>query len=370
MKIAFIGQKALGVDSRGGGIERHVTEISTRLVKRGHDVTVYARRAYLPEKPKEFQGVKIVYIPTIYTKNLEAIVHTFFSTVHALTKPYDIYHYHGVGPATLAWIPRLLKPNANVIVTFHSQDRFHKKWGWFARTYLHFGEWASVWFPHACIAVSHVIQVYARNVYKRQIIYIPNGAEVQEVKSDHLLARFGLKSGEYLVNIGRIVPQKGLQYLIGAYQKIETNKKLVIVGTSSFSERYAKEMQRLASGNPNILFLGHQTGELLRQLFGNAYLFVQPSESEGLSIVVLEAMSYGSAVLVSDIPENLEAIKNTGFTFVNRDIDDLAMRLRQLLQHPELVEKMGKDAKEVVRKQFNWEVVTDHIEGVYISMRH
>ncbi len=370
MKIAFIGQKAMGVGGRGGGIERHVTEIATRLVRRGHEVTVYARKLYMPDKVREFRGVRIVYVPTIYTKNFEAIIHTFFSTLHALFKNFDVYHYHGVGPATLAWMPRLFRPHARVVVTFHSQDRFHKKWGWFARNYLHFGEWASVWFPHACIAVSHVIQVYARNVYKRQVIYIPNGADVQSVSSDRELETFGLTKGEYIVNVGRIVPQKGLQYLLAAYQKLETQKKLVIVGTPSFSERYADELKRMAAGNPNILFVGHQVGEALRQLYGHAYLFVQPSESEGLSIVVLEAMSYGLAPLVSDIPENLEAIKNTGFTFSNRDADDLAMRLRQLLQHPELVVEMGVKARELVRTDFNWDVIADRTEGIYVSIRH
>lgn len=370
MRIAFIGQKGVGVVSGAGGIERHVTEIATRLVKRGHEVTVYARSRYLPDRPKRFEGVHIVYLPTVYRKNLEAILHTFLSTLHALQQPYDIYHYHGVGPATLSWMPRLFRPKAKVIVTFHSQDRFHQKWSWFARNYLHFGEWASVHFPHACIAVSHVLQVYCRNVYHRQVIYIPNGAEVQQDTATDELKEFGLKPDEYILNVGRIVPQKGLQFLIAAYDKLDTQKKLLIVGDPSFSERYAKELRRQASGNSGVIFLGHQSGEPLRQLYAHAYLYVQPSESEGLALVVLEAMSFGRAVLVSDIPENVEAIKNTGFLFANRDSEDLAAQLRKLINHPELVHEMGGRAQELVRRAFNWDMITVHTEEVYLSERH
>lgn len=370
MKIAFIGQKGVGVVDRGGGIEKHVTEIGTRLVARGHQVFVYARRAYHPDKIKQYQGIQLIYRPTLYRKNLEAIVHSFFATVHALGQDYDVIHFHGVGPATLAWIPRLLKPRAKVVVTFHSQDRFHGKWSAPARAYLRFGEWAAVHFPHACIAVSHTLQVLIRNTFKRQVIYIPNGAEIETVSSTSALTAFGLQSEEYFLNVGRIVSQKGLHTLISAYNQLQTSKKLVFVGAPSFSERYATELKRMASGNPNILFVGQQNGETLRQLYANAYVYIQPSESEGLAVVVLEAMSYGKAVLVSDIPENVEVIKNTGFTFANRDVPDLARQLNKLLQMPKEVEQMGARAREMVRQFFTWDVVAQKTEEVYVSLRH
>lgn len=369
MKIAFIGQKGIGDLERGGGIEKHVTELAVRLVKKGHEVFVYARRRYCPTHPT-FRGVNLICLPTVYRKNIETILHTWFSTFHALFQDYDVIHFHGVGPATLAWLPRLFKPKTRVIVTFHSQDQYHQKWGWLARHYLQFGEWASVHFPHVCITVSHVLQVYCRNRFRRQVVYIPNGAEMTEVHSVEALKTFGVEPNEYVLFVGRIVPQKGLHFLISAFKQLHTIKKLVIVGAPSFSDRYMNELKRLAGADPSIIFTGQLNGEALHELFAQAYLYVQPSESEGLPVAVLEAMSYGTAVLVSDIPENLEAIQNTGFSFVNSDIPDLTARLRKLLSETDSVAAMGKRGKAMVAEHFNWDKITDKVEEVYVTARH
>jgi len=403
MRIAMIGQKGFEIGERGGGIERHVRALSSRLGRRGHEVTVYARRRYAPtasvstsrsRRDREHPGVIVRFIPTIYRKNLEAIVHTFLCTLDAMLRPYDIIHYHGVGPSTLAWIPRIFKPNARVVCTFHSQDRFHQKWGLFGRLYLWFGEWAACRFPHATIAVSHVIQVYARKHYGRQIIYIPNGAQVQAVTATDKIAAFGLERGKYVLNVGRLAPHKGVQYLIEAWKALEENlkrpalpagrqetittMKLVIVGAAAYSSDYEKRLKDAALGREDILFLGYQSGEALRQLYAHAYLFVQPSESEGLPVVVLEAMSYGRPVLVSDIPENVEAMsggagfvgQHAGFSFANKNVADLTDKLAELMNHPSLVEDAAAETQETVRMHFNWEMIAVHTEAVYLSIRH
>ncbi|MFH1142542.1 MAG: glycosyltransferase family 4 protein [Candidatus Uhrbacteria bacterium] len=396
MKIAMIGQKTIGVKGGlAGGIETHVEMLATRLVDRGHQVFVYARKNYhqegkTPVRASIPSGVHLVYVPTLYRKNLEAIIHTLFSTIHALFRNYDIIHYHGVGPATLSWIPRIFKPRSKVVVTFHSQDRYHQKWGLFARNYLHFGEWASAWFPNVCIAVSHVIQVYCRKVYHRQVVYIPNGAEPQHVRKTDQLEQFGLVKGEYFLNVGRVVKHKGLHYLIDAYQMLDPNKlgkksskkisqgtcsrskkKLVIVGSpASGQEQYFEELKKRVVGDQNILFLGFQSGEPLRQLFAHAYLYIQPSESEGLAVVVLEAMSYGTAVLVSDIPENLEAIDHVGMRFKNKSVKSLAKQLQSAEDDPKMIKQVASDLKIWMKANFSWEVITDHVEEVYRSVRH
>lgn len=392
MRIAMIGQKGFEIGERGGGIEQHVRALSLHLGRRGHEVTVYARRRYVPaasastfRSRRGEPGVIIRYVPTVYRKNLEAIVHTFLCTLDALFRPYDIIHYHGVGPSTLAWIPRLLKPKARVVCTFHSQDRFHQKWGWFARLYLWFGEWAACRFPHATIAVSHVIQVFARKRYGRQVVYIPNGAEVQTVAATDRLPAFGLEPGKYVLNVGRLVPHKGVHYLIDAWKAVrrEGGKdgwKLVIVGAATYTSDYEKRLKDMALGRDDVLFLGYQSGEALRQLYAHAHLFVQPSESEGLPVVVLEAMSFGLPVLVSDIPENLEAMsprselgadrRLPGFSFANKDAGDLTDKLSELLNHPELVADAAARAQETVRTSFSWEMISVHTEAVYLSIRH
>ncbi len=370
MKIAMIGQKGIAAGERAGGIEKHVAEISQRLVEYGHDVTVYSRAKYQPEMPRTFRGINLKFLPKIYSKNVEAILHTFVSTIHSLFQKYDVIHYHGVGPATLAWIPKLFSRESAVIVTFHSHDRFHQKWGWFARQYLHFGEWASAVFADYCISVSHTMQVYIRDHYKRETIYIPNGAEIKGEQGSDLIERFGLRKKGYLINVGRIVPQKGLQFLIDAYQKIETDKHLVIVGAPSFSNDYYVGLRELANGNDKIHFLGFQQGETLDQLYANAYLYVHPSEAEGLPLVILEAMSFGLAPLVSDIAPNVEAIHGAGFTFPSGDVTELQLKLGYLVNNPAAVKNEGEEALAVVDINFNWDKITEHIEAVYITARH
>jgi len=366
----MIGQKGVVLGERGGGVEKHVAEISSRLVEIGYDVTVYARAKYDPDQPETYKGVRLRYIPTIYTKNLEAITHTFLCTLDALRQDYDVIHYHGVGPSTLAWIPRLFARNATVVTTFHSQDRYHKKWGLFARWYLTFGEWAAVTFGQYCITVSHVLQVYCRERFHQETVYIPNGAERIEVRSDDALDRFGLAPQSYVLNVGRLVPQKGIHLLIEAFKSVKTDKQLVLVGAPSFSKGYYQQLRDLAQDDDRVHFLGYQEGDALQQLYAHAYLYVHPSESEGLPLSVLEAMSAGVTPLVSDIPANLEALHHTGFSFSSGDVSALKDALNRLLDHPDLVASQAEEARAVIEVEFNWDTITRHIESVYITARH
>ena len=366
----MIGQKGVALGGRGGGVEKHVAELSKRLVEFGHDVTVYARAQYAPERPESLEGVRLHYTPTIYRKNIETILYTLFATIHALFQSYDVIHYQGIGPSTLAWIPRLFARKTTVIVTFHSQDKFHKKWGFFARTYLNIAEWAAVYFPHYCITVSHVMQVYCRDKLGREVVYIPNGAEIKDVSSSEEIERFGLQPQEYILNVGRLVPQKGLHYLIEAFKQIKTDKHLVFVGAPSFSGGYYTELRNLASDDVRIHFLGYQEGDTLDQLYANAYLYVHPSDAEGLPLTILEAMSFGLAALVSDIPANVEAIAHTGFTFRAGDVEDLREKLSVALAHPTTVRDHADEARATIEVQFNWDKIAEHTEAVYVSARH
>lgn len=370
MKIAMIGQKGVVLTVKSGGIEKHVAEVSTHLIDRGHQVTVYARAKYSPEKPEDYHGVALKYLPTVYFKNIEAIFHTFVSSVHALFQDYDIIHYHGVGPATLSWITRIFARKAKTVVTFHSQDQFHTKWGFFARLYLRLGNWAAAIFPHYCIAVSHEIQVYCRDNYHREVVFIPNGSTVKVIEDFDELAPFGLAPNDYLLNVGRIVPQKGLQYLIEAFKQIKTNKQLVFIGAPSFSDAYYTKVREMAKGDDRIHFLGFQSGDTLEQLFAHAYLYVQPSDSEGLPVVVLEAMGFGTAPLVSNIPANVEAIHGAGVTFEKSNVEALARQLKDLLRRKAYVQKIGEEARAVIETEFSWHAVTEKIESVYITSRH
>ncbi len=365
MHIAMIGQKNLPLGPDAGGIERHVEELAPRLAASGHRVTCFVRAK---GGPASFKGVALKAAPYVPTRSLATLTHTFCASVAALFMDVDVIHYHGVGPATLAWIPRLFKPSAKVIVTFHSLDRYHQKWGPIARAYLRLGEWTAVHFPHATIAVSKSIQRYSKDHFNVDISYIPNGAELHADPGSDLLAQWGLASGSYILTVARLVRQKGIHHLIKAYDGFEKEKKLVIVGSGESQSEYADELRQLSEGNSSIVYTGFQSGRALDQLYANAYVYVHPSEAEGLSVSILEAMAAGRTVLVSDIPENVESIDHSGLTFVNADADDLRAKLRELINHPEIVKERGGRARSWVRAEYDWDAIASKTADLYRSL--
>lgn len=370
MRIAFIGQK--GIPTIYGGIERHVEELAVNLVSRGHDVTVYTRSYYTPATKRSFRGVKLVSLPSLRTKHLDAITHTFFATLHAVRHQNDIIHYHGVGPSLLSFLPKLLGAKAKVVATFHSIDRKHKKWGALARYFLWLGEWAIVSFPDQTISVSKTIREYCLTAHKKQTFYIPNGVSqniARDQKASMIRRQFGLMADQYILAVSRLIPHKGLHYLIEAYKRLETNKNLVIVGDAFYTDEYVKKLRELAGKDRRIIFTGFQKGKMLAELFSNAYLFVLPSEAEGLPIALLEAASFGRCVLASNIPENIEVVRANGqvlgYTFRNKDTTDLTRKLRRLIERPELIKHRGALARKVIDQEFNWQTIARDIERLY-----
>jgi len=370
MKIAMIGQK--GIPAKAGGIERHVEELSVELTRRGHDVLVYCRSWYA-WPVQNHRGVTCVKTPTIATKHLDAIVHTFTSILSAVRKNVDIIHIHGVGPALLAWLPKLLRPKIKVIVTFHCIDRHHQKWNWFARFMLSIGERIACFAPDATIAVSKTLEAYCRMNYSINTKYIPNGTQVPIVESDKThLARFQLEPQKYLMFCARLVKHKGAHVFVEAWKKAKAlrpdltdHMKIAIVGGSAFTDDYVKSLTKLANNEPSIVLTGTQIGETLHTLFSNSYAVVHPSESEGLPIAVLEAMSYGKCVLSSDIPENMELTKDHGLTFHVGDVQDLTQKIIMMLEAPEHVAAVGNEARLHVAKHYDWKDIAETTEYLY-----
>ena len=369
MKIYFIGQK--GIPAIYGGVERHVEELATRLVKEGNEVFVYVRNHYTPKDLKEYKGVKLIHLPSIKTKHLDAITHTLLASLDVLRREADIIHYHAIGPSSLLWIPKLFKRQAKVISTFHSDDRKHKKWGYLARKFLGLGAYIAVKWPHKTIAVSKYQSRVHGQEFKGELEYIPNGVPAFEKVSPQLITeKWGLVGNDYILAVSRLIKHKGLHYLIRAYSILKNvDKKLVIVGEANYTDNYVQYLKNLAGDNKNIIFTGNQTGQTLAELYSNAYLFVQPSEAEGLSIALLEAMSYGQAVLCSDIEPNKEAVGDLALTFRNKSITDLSQKLRYLLNQPEIVAEMGLQLQVRARVEYNWDHITKRTIVFYESLQ-
>jgi len=368
MKIYFIGQK--GIPAIYGGVERHVEELATRLVKEGNEVFVYVRNHYTPKDLNEYKGVKLIHLPSLKTKHLDAITHTLLASLDVLRREADIIHYHAIGPSSLLWIPKLFKRQVKIISTFHSDDRKHKKWGYLARKFLGLGAYISVKWPHKTIAVSRYQSRVHGQEFNGELEYIPNGVPVFEKVSPQLITeKWGLAGNDYILAVSRLIKHKGLHYLIRAYSILKNvDKKLVIVGDGNYTDNYAQYLRNLAGDNKNIIFTGNQTGQALAELYSNAYLFVQPSEAEGLSIALLEAMSYGQAVLCSDIEPNKEAVADLALTFRNKSITDLSQKLRYLLNHPEIVAEMGLKLQERARLEYNWDHIAKRTIALYESL--
>lgn len=373
MKIAMIGQK--GIPAKWGGVERHVEALSTRLAAMEHDVIVYTRGWYSPRSPKKLNGVRCVKLPSVRTKHLDTITHSFLATLHALRAKADVIHYHGVGPALLSWIPRIFAPKVKVVATFHCIDRNHQKWGFMARLTLRLGEAAACVFAHETIAVSRTLQHYCKELYGKNARYIPNGVAVAEprTKSKRTLETFSLTPGRYILMVSRLIRHKGAHELIEAFLKIKSartkNKfKLVIVGDSSFTDTYARRVRELAGKHQDIVLTGALSGERLAHLFSGAYCLVHPSTSEGMPLAVLEAMAYGKAALVSDIPEHHEVIRDDGFTFRTHDVADLARKLSYLLSHEELAKKVGRRARKRALLRHNWDAIALQTAELYNSL--
>lgn len=363
MKIAFIGQK--GIPSIGGGVERYVEDLATRVAGLGHEVIVYTRPAYTPKSLKKYAGVQLISLPSIKTKHLDAISHTILASFDVLFRQVDVVHYQSIGPALVCWLPKLLNPKLKIVSTLQSKDYEHQKWSRGAKAILRLGEWMMCRFSDSVLVVTRPMQTYVRERYNIEAYFIPNGANLTEEEGSNLISQWGLKRNNYVVAISRIVKHKGLGYLIDAFNQIQTEQKLVIVGDGAYTDVYVRQLKAKAKANPNIIFTGNQTGEVLAQLYDNASIFVQPSESEGLSLALLEAMARRKCVLVSDISENREAVGDCGFSFENKNIYDLAGKLTVLLDSPELAKKKGQQARERVEKFYNWGNIAKQVVEVY-----
>ena len=238
---------------------------------------------------------------------------------------------------------------------------------------MRFSEWLTCIIPNKTIAVSEVLCKYSKEKYGRELAWIPNGTTFRFNQEDDFLRSIGTEKNGYILSASRLVRHKGVHYLIKAFnnlcnQKLNQGKKLVIAGDGAYTDDYVNELHELAKDNPEIIFTGNVTGSTLEQLFSHCYLFVQPSETEGLSLALLEAMGYGRAILISNIPENLEAMKGTGFVFENMDEKDLEKQLQRIIENPQLAEAAGKESFSVAERHYTWGSIVSQIEKIYAEL--
>ena len=367
LRIAMLGTR--GVPASFGGIEHHVEEIGRRLVARGHEVTVYSQSKYLgAARVQDHLGMQVVRVPTLPTKSLEAIAHSAMSTVAAMTRGYDVVHYHAVGPGIVAPLPRVLG-RARVVQTIHGLDGERDKWGRAAQAILNLATWMSARVPHDTVTVSSALADHYRTRYGRACTTIVNGVTPRTARpADIIRSKYGLHDGGYALFVGRLVPEKRPDLLIKAFAELDTDARLVIVGGSSYTDSYVDELRRLAARDDRVVMPGYVYGDELDEFFTNARTFVQPSALEGLPLTLLEAMGSGTPVIASDIAPHQEVVgrSRTGARlFREGDLAGLVEALQRVDKDPEAERRAASQGAPTVTGNFDWNACVDRLEAVY-----
>jgi glycosyltransferase involved in cell wall biosynthesis len=361
VRVAFIGGR--GLVSKYSGIESYYEQAGKELARMGHEVTVYCRSYFTPAMSTH-NGMRVRRLPTIRSKHLETFIHTLLSTAHAMMSDYDVVHYHCLGPALFSFLPRLA--GKKTVVTVQGLDWQRGKWGRIASRVLRWGEAAAVSAPDATMVVSRTLQEHYRRQYKRNTIYIPNGATPATRRLPRKLIEWNLVADNYVLFLGRFSPEKNCHLLIEAFENVHTDMKLVLAGGSSHSDAYANGLRRHES--EQIRFLPWVSGNDLEELLSHAALFVLPSEIEGLSLALLDAMAAGVCVLTSDIPENKEVVQDAGFTFRTGDQPDFEHMLDKLIHDPDLRRQAATRERERIQGEYVWPAVARSVEDTYYDL--
>lgn len=370
-KIAMLGHKR--IPSREGGIEIVVEELSTRMVQKGFTVVCFNRsghhvvdKKFDHKKMKEYKGVKLKKVFTLNKKGLAAMSSSFFAAVCCAFGKYDIVHFHAEGPCAMLWIPKLR--GKKCVVTIHGLDWKRAKWGGFASKYIKFGEKIAAKYADEIIVLSNGVKNYFASRYGRKTIFIPNGVNRPIIRKANLIQKqFGLKKDDYILFLGRLVPEKGIVYLLEAFKKVQTDKKLVIAGGSSDTNSYESDLKKIAEKDNRVIFTGFVQGELLEELYSNAYIYILPSDLEGMPLSLLEAMSYGNCCVVSDIDECVEVVEEQAVVFKKSNIIELKEKLQMLCDDEKLVESYKSQAADFICKKYNWDQVVDRTLQVYFK---
>ena len=364
------------IPSREGGVEVVVEELAVRMVAKGHSVTCLNRSVHhIREKKhndvvfKEYKGVKIQRVITWDKKGVAAITASITGALKTVFESYDIIHFHAEGPAAMLWLPKLF--GKKCIATVHGLDWKREKWKrGIGAKYIKLGEKVLAKYADEVIVLSKGVQQYFEDTYGRKTVLIPNGVNRPLNRDANvILDKYGLQKDSYICALSRLTEEKGIHYLIEAYNQLDTDKKLVIAGDTSDTDDYVAHLKNLAKNNPNIIFTGFVSGELLDEIYSNAYIYVLPSNLEGMPLSLLEAMSYGNAVLGSDISEITDVVEDKAVTFRKSDVEDLKRKLQMMLTDEALVYKLKSEAADYICEKYNWEDVAESTLKLYKGVK-
>src|ERR1700687_1188480 len=356
LRVAVVGIR--GIPAKFGGSETAAEEIGWRMAAAGDHVCVYCRRHNSANLEGDFRGMHRIVLPSINTFQLDTMSHSFLASLHILrTNSADVIHFHGVGNGLV--LPLFLLSEKRLIVTIDGPDWERPKWGRLARYALRLGAWLAVHFADALIIDTHPARQLFAERYGVDSEYIPYGADIDKQTAKDFLAQLGLQPNSYILFVGALVPDKGPDLLLDAFASVNTDLPLVIVGDSPFFPRYRAELKRKASDDSRVMMLGYVYGDRYRQLLASAYAYVHPLRSDGTSPALLQAMAYGNCVIVNSVPEALSAVGDAALAYRRNDSNDLAAKLQQVIDQPDMALLLREKAVERVREEYSWERVTE-----------
>lgn len=361
LRIAFIG--ARGVGGTYSGIETYYEEVGERLAQRGHTVVAYCRPHFTPDVPI-YRGIHVRRLPCIRSKHLETISHSVLATLDSFRQPFDIVQFHAIGSAPLSVLPRLV--GRTTILSVRGLDWQRAKWGWFARSVLKFGEWASASCPTATVVVSQTLQEHYRVAHHRTPYCIPNAVPRATYREPDKIRQLGLGRQGYLLYAGRLSPEKGVDVLLDALRPLDSRLPLIIAGGSSYSDDYIQKLRGAAW--EGVRFIGQVDHATMEELYSNCYAFILPSVMEGLSVALLEAVSFGACIVTTNIPENIEVVETAALTFRPGDVDCLRAHLKSLLDNPDTAQAYRTRAAAHAAAQPDWDEVVARTEQLYLSL--
>lgn len=367
LRVVMFGQKRL---SREGGVEIVVKELCTRMARLGCSVTCYNRSGHHVsgveyDKKMEYEGICQKSVPTIEKKGLAAVTASAFAAFYSAIGKYDVVHIHAEGPAFFAWLPKLF--GKRVVVTIHGLDWQREKWkSGLGSKFIRQGEKNAVKYADEIIVLSKGVQDYFQTTYGRKTYFIPNGVNRPNMLGAELITeKFGLSKDSYILFLGRLVPEKGIRYLVEAFKQVRTEKKLVIAGGASDTDSFEVELKELAEGDNRIIFTGFVEGKMLDELYSNAYIYTLPSDLEGMPLSLLEAMSYGNCCLVSEIQECTEVVEDKALIFKKSDINDLRKNIQEVCDDAAKVMELKKQAADFICEKYSWDDVVEKTLGLY-----
>ena len=362
MKIAIMGIR--GIPANYGGFETFAEELSTRLVKRGHEVTVYGRSNNIQHQGKTYRGVRLVILPTIRHKYFDTVVHTLLCVLHSLAQKYDAILICNSANAVFSWIPRLRR--MPVALNVDGLEWKRAKWNALGKAFYRLSEWLATFCANEVVTDAREVERYYLERFNKKSTFIPYGAPIERVETNEVLRRFNLQPKSYVLYVSRFEPENNPHHVVKSFEQVQTDLKLVMVGDAPYSGRFIQELK--STRDPRIIFTGYVFGQGYRELQSNAYLYIQGTEVGGTHPALLEGMGHGNCVLANDVPEHREVLGDAGFFFKIGHNGDLRNQMQYLLDHPQVVEQVGQKAQELIRENYTWDLVTESYERLFMRM--